>query len=214
MKTKTLFTIAGFCLLTNSAIAGTCTVYAQGDCNYSSSDSTIGCEEGNAHRYCIKASAIGSSAHGFLSCASCSPGYVRSCATFPGCDGTETNANNYCSCIKCKTTDWSSAPLTGNSTDAYQYRTVCEGTTEKKQYRCWPGHYSSTSIEVAYDYGQKSDSIFCPICPTYTVNGAHISAKTTPGSTAHIESCYIPTGTYSDDSGTFTITSKCSYSRN
>lgn len=135
-----------------------------------------------------------------------------------GCVADYECLNGYCNngtciacktCSNCETTNWATylvEPYTG-----YQSRTVkscsCRGTcSSKTEYRCAAGYYGTST----------NGRTGCTQCPEWT-NVYTTSARSTKvrgtsnaGATA-ITECFVATGTYYDVSGTFKISSNCTY---
>jgi len=145
-----------------------------------------------------------------ISCTSCSDGYdlVTRSDEVPGY-GTKTYTICQTHCDTCSNCDddtsWSAA---NTGYQRLAIRTCDCGTCYVSYiYRCANGWYGGSMNGVSG----------CSQCPEWT--GAYTtSAKTTTvrgtsnaGSNTAITSCYIPTGTYYDGTGTFKIISNCMY---
>ncbi len=104
------------------------------------------------------------------------------------CIATKLCGESCSGCVNCTTTDWA------NGNTGYQTRTVatcnCETCTKKKEYRCAPGYWGTSS----------NGTSGCTRCPQSGSSAAGTTSQT---------GCYVTGG--NDAGGTFNYASDCHY---
>lgn len=145
----------------------------------------------------------------FKPCNVCKTPYSKQSTTFPDC-GLTTSFADYCGCNcgTCQDVSWQTygtgyQRYTNNKCDCSGSTATCKATYS---YQCDVGYYGSST----------NGTSGCTKCPTATgvyTNSARttLASTTSTAGTTSVTGCNIPAGTYYDVTGTFTLTSKCSY---
>lgn len=144
----------------------------------------------------------------FQPCNVCKTPYTKLASTFPDCGLTVFADYCGCKCDNCTNVSWQAY---GTGYQRYTSKKCdCSGSTATCQstysYQCAAGYYGSST----------NGTSGCTKCPTatgiYTDSARTTLASTTStDGTTSVTGCNIPSGTYYDTTGTFTLTSKCSY---
>lgn len=214
MKIKTKITTIAACIILSNPANAANTCYQQSDsvCTYSS-------EYGANQKGCLTWAtsqcwhiAGPDTSFKVTNCTQCNSYRTLAKKQLGNCPTTQIYEAN-CNCNNgCTDTTWTTVNT------AYQQRTVCDANCNPKtEYQCAPGYYgnpTSTSSgcvkKTCCDQGYYPDSNnTCQKCPS--IPGS--SAPTTQGQNcAGITGCYLLAGSYTDSTGTFTLTSNgCFY---